>query len=131
MDKEIEVNINPLDIPAMMIEFHSKYPRTAEYTSSINPNYPMSLKSTMILNVSMLMLKLEKGYYNKYFTHHPDNKIIDTIGFNYLSNFTKWINIIYEQVSNYELINEQIQEHDVIKPDFFINKLFTQNSSSS
>jgi hypothetical protein len=114
----------------MLIIFKQKYPRTAEFVENINNDYPMELKVKVCISVSVLMAKLQSGYFNKFrvksILEDLPNEMIDSFGITYLQHFCKEIDQSYMMVGSYE----NLPKLNVLKPENFVEKLINQVHST-
>jgi hypothetical protein len=106
-------------------KFSAKYPRVASYTSEMNADYPLELKLKMVVAVSVLMAKLDRGEYQQYMKN-PDIKIrdevIDMFGRTYLQNYCKVADHVYQSLGHYNTFPKV----SILDPDTFIKKLISQ-----
>ena len=108
----------------IITNFQGKYPRVVDYIQSIK-KYPIKLQLEMVVHVSVLMAKLDKGYYNKYLKNKniklPD-EAIDMFGRTYLQNYCKVCDQVYNMQGSYE----PFPKLNILLPDNFVEKLINQ-----
>jgi hypothetical protein len=105
-------------------QFISKYPRTADMVTGLNPNYPIELKIKITIAVSELMAKLDRGDYKSYQKNHkklPD-EVIDMFGKTYIQNYSKLADKVYETIGHYNTFPKIVS----LQPDNFIDLLISQ-----
>jgi hypothetical protein len=103
--------------------FTDKYPRVAEYILNIK-KYPDDLQMRMLIGVSVLMAKMDKGDYNSYLKSGMTmgNEVIDMFGKTYLQTYCKVADEVYLMMGTYE----NFPKANVLIPDNFIKKLIGQ-----
>ena len=109
----------------MINKFYTNYPKVAEKVSKLNQSYPIDLKLKMVINVSILMSKLEKGEYDEYKKQQGkklSNEVIDMIAFNYINNYVLVADKVYEALGKYE----PFPKLNRLQPDNFIKSLINQ-----
>jgi hypothetical protein len=108
----------------IIAKFSSKYPRVATIVTGLNPDYPIELKLKMVVSVSVLMSKLDKGDYKKYQKKSeklPD-EVVDMFGRTYIQNYSKVADQVFEAIGNYNTFPKV----KILEPDNFIEKLMAQ-----
>ena len=83
----------------MINKFSTNYPRVAEKVSNLNQSYPMELKLKMVVNLSVLMCKLEKGVYDKYMKEKGKkipNYAIEMLALSYIKHYVLLADKVYE-----------------------------------
>lgn len=109
---------------AMIANFQSKYPRSATYVANLNPAYPAELKMKMVVCVSLVMAKLDRGDYKKLQRNNEKlpNEVIDMFGETYLKNYSRLADKVYEAIGNYNTFPKM----KLLDPDNFIENLINQ-----
>ena len=105
----------------MINKFSANYPRVVEKVSKLEDKYPIELKLKMVINVSVLMCKLEKGCYAT--KSKLPKEVIDMLATNYIKNYLSVAGNVYNLLGKYEL-TEGIQES--LLPDNFMKKLLNK-----
>lgn len=108
----------------IIADFTNDYPLSASMAKEVAelPNLPNEIAIWISLNVSILMAKLKRGYFNKYMRNSNTVlpiKVIDMFGKNYLLNVKNVATEIWEKTGEYELLKKL----EVLKPDNFVVKL--------
>jgi hypothetical protein len=101
--------------------FKTKYPRTAEYAENITEKYSTQVKNKMVINAGIVVALINKGAYNKYLVDGAkiDDEIVDMFSMNYLRNYCRLLDKVYEATGIYETLN-------LLDPTTFVEKAIKQ-----